>query len=217
LRSTENDIIVLNIGGIANITYLPKNCKKNQVIAFDTGPGNVLIDSYVSEYYNLPYDKDGDIARRGKLNEDLFSELTKIDFIYNPPPKSTGRELFNIKMLKRLIKKIKINPKKEDVVNTITHFTAFSIAENIRRFAKPESKIIVSGGGVMNRYLMELLQKKLPNSLIGLSDEYGIPYNAKESISFAYLAYLTLNGKFGNIKSVTGAVKDSVLGCISKP
>ncbi len=216
LKSNTNDIIALNIGGIANITYLPKDCEKKQVIAFDTGPGNILIDSYVSDYFNLPYDKNGEIARSGKLNNDLFNKLKKNDFIYKKPPKSTGRELFNLDLINKLLKDIKNIVNNEDIINTLTKFTAYNIAENIRLYANPKSTIIASGGGVKNHFLMELLHKELLLSKIKISDEFGIPYNAKEAISFAYLAYLTLNGKPGNIKSVTGAKKECVLGIVAK-
>lgn len=215
-RSEHDNIIALNIGGIANITYLPRKCSKNDVVAFDTGPGNSLIDFAMKLLFHKPYDKGGKIASKGLCNAELINELKKIDFIYRKPPKSTGKELFSESLVKKIIEKAKKkNLKKEDIITTFSYFTSWSIAENIKLFSNPNSKIIVSGGGARNLYLIMQLNLLLPKSEIILSDHYGIPIEARESLGFAFLAYLRLGNINSNLPSVTGAKKQTSLGIIA--
>ncbi|HPI19741.1 MAG TPA: anhydro-N-acetylmuramic acid kinase [Candidatus Kapabacteria bacterium] len=211
LRSENENVACLNIGGISNITYLPKNCSTSDVIAFDTGPGNVWIDLIANEFFNLNFDENGKYARLGKINIPLLNKLKNIDFINLKPPKSTGRELFNRETLYNLIS----NEQKNDILATLTYFTAWSIAENIKIFLKQVDGVILSGGGANNLYLIELLKKELPKVAFKISDEFGINSDAKEAICFAYLAYRTLAGLPGNICSVTGASKETILGAIA--
>ncbi len=214
--SESENVITLNIGGISNITVLPVNCEKKELIAFDTGPGNVLIDSFMNYYFNKKFDENGETARSGKLIRELFNKLEQIKFTRKTPPKSTGREKFNMIMVKQLIDQLNgAKYAKEDIIHTLTYFTAWSIAENIRLFADTFSKIIISGGGVKNKFMMELLKQELPDSQIVTSDSLNIPVDAKEAMSFAYLAYRTLGGLPGNIPEVTGAKKEAVLGVVA--
>jgi len=210
LWSNTENIISLNIGGISNITYLPKNCNKNEIIAFDCGPGNILIDSYIQEFTDFSFDKDGSLAIKGKIIDSLLKELKNINFIYKSPPKSTGRELFNLKLIKNLIGNN--NYYLEDVIATLTDFTAFSISYNIKKFADENSNIIVSGGGRKNQSILKRIKYYLPNSCILLIDELGINGDAKEAIFIAFLGYLNLLKIPGNISQVTGALKEIVLG-----
>lgn len=211
-------IITLNIGGIANITLLPKSGEDKEIIAFDTGPGNILIDAFVRKHYNMDYDADGKIAENGMLIEKLFEQLKKINYIKMKHPKSTGRDLFNEELINNLLTESKIqNPESEDIIHTLTKFTAWSIAENIRLFRNTNSKIIASGGGVKNQALMKYLSNELPNSTIITSDEIGINSEEKEAIGFAYLAFRNLAGLNGNIPSVTGASRESKLGSLTMP
>jgi anhydro-N-acetylmuramic acid kinase len=216
LASKDKDVIALNIGGIANITYLPKGCRVGDVVAFDTGPGNVWIDGATKIFFGLDFDKDGSIARAGQLNNALFKKLKSIPFVRQKPPKSTGRELFSMESLQKIIefssqKKIP----KENVISTLTHFTAWSIAGNVRKFANPASRIVVSGGGAKNSYLLELLSSYLSEAEIITSDEVGIPTQAKESLAFAFLAYLRMGNIPSNIPRVTGAKEKVSLGIIA--
>lgn len=216
LRESNNDCVVLNIGGISNVTYLSANSDKDEIIAFDTGPGNMLIDLAVSEYYNLKYDNNGEIAGKGNLNNDLLKKLMNIDFISKKPPKSTGRELFNAALLEDIGA---YNIKSEDLACTLTHFTAKSIAKNIERYCtKSPFKLKVSGGGAKNNTIMNLLSDYIPNSEVELItlDNYDIT-DSRESLLFAFLAYLRKNNLPGNIKSVTGANAEKVLGSLSLP
>jgi len=210
LKSSTENIISLNIGGISNITYLPKNCNKNEIIAFDCGPGNVLIDSYLQEFTDFSFDRDGRIAAKGEIIESLSRDLKKIEFIYNSPPKSTGRELFNLKLIKKLIGTNRYSI--EDVIATLTDFTAYSISYNINNFVDENSKIIVSGGGRKNKSILKRINYYLPNSSILLIDELGINGDAKEAIFIAFLGYLNILKIPGNISKITGALKEVVLG-----
>lgn len=210
LRSNTENIISLNIGGISNITYLPKNCNKNEIIAFDCGPGNVLIDSYLQEFSVFSFDKDGSLSLKGKIIDSLSNQLKKIDFMYKSPPKSTGRELFNLKLIKDLIGNNRYSL--EDVIATLTDFTAFSICYNIKKYADENSKIIVSGGGRKNKSILKRINYYLPNVSIQLIDDLGINGDAKEAIFIAFLGYLNLLKIPGNISQVTGAFKEIVLG-----
>jgi len=213
-RSQEHNIIMLNIGGIANITFLPKNCKKNEVIAFDTGPGNCLIDFYTKEYFGKDYDQDGEIASQGMLIEDVFGFLRGLEYIQRKPPKSTGREFFNESLFNGFDFE---NFKKEDIIRTMTEFTAWSIADSIKLQTSEKSRIIVSGGGVHNAFLLNLLKNYLSDDEVINSNDLGLSADAKEAICFGFLAFLLLNGQTGNICSVTGASREVLLGTISMP
>lgn len=218
LRDKHSDIIALNIGGISNITYIPKNQIKENILAFDTGPGNVLIDLFIKKYFNQEYDKDGEIASKGKVFIDLFELLKENKYLDKAPPKSTGRELFNEEFINNILSKIHYSESDYyDIITTLTKFTAWSIAYNIKKFANPLSKIIVSGGGLHNTTLFKMLKNELPESVIISSDDINIPSDAKEAICFAYLAYRTLGGLTSNIPSVTGAEREAILGSISIP
>lgn len=216
LRSKTDNVIALNIGGIANISYLPANCTISQVVAFDTGPGNTMIDTACSILFEKKFDDNGDIARLGKVSSKILKQLKAINFIRQKPPKSTGREMFSTKFVADLIEKAQksfIPP--ENIIATLTYFTAWSIAENIRLFANPNALIIVSGGGAKNIFLMEQIRRLLPESAVRTSNEFGIPVEAKEPLAFAFLAYLRLGNIPSNLPSVTGAKAKVVLGNVA--
>jgi len=216
LRSSTDDVIALNIGGIANITYMPKNCKKEDVIAFDTGPGNILIDYISRESFGKKYDRNGDIARSGKLIPKLIQSMTRKDpYIMKKPPKSTGREYYYEPFIEFMCEND--DDFNEDHLCTFTMYTVWSIAENIKRFANPMANIIVTGGGRKNDYMMELLRASLPNANIITKSLKKMPADIKEAMVFAFLAYLTLGGIPGNMPSVTGAKRETILGSISFP
>jgi len=219
LSHPEEDTIALNIGGIANITFLPAGKSKSKVVAFDTGPGNMLIDMAMQKFYKQPFDKDGSTAQRGWNFQMLYDYLISNPYIIAPPPKSTGREMFNSVLLEVLdseqFKRQK--PKDQDIIRTLTDFTVGAIAENIKRYANPRARIIVSGGGAKNKFMMLLLAKALPAAKILMSDKIGMPSDEKEAICFAYLAYRTLGGLASNVPRATGAKKDVILGSISIP
>ncbi|MBM2815643.1 MAG: Anhydro-N-acetylmuramic acid kinase [Ignavibacteria bacterium] len=218
LSNDETGIIVLNIGGIANITYMPPSCQEDEIIAFDTGPGNVLIDAYMTEKYGRNYDDNGNVSASGNLLLPLFEYMKQAEFIGQKPPKSTGRELFNSDFIRNALDSSHCgDAAPNDIIRTLTQFTVWSIAQNVKLFADGRCTIVVSGGGARNSHLIELLKAGLPESKICLSDDYGIPGDAKEAICFAYLAWRTLGGLHSNIPNATGAGRSCILGTIALP
>ncbi|MBF0465105.1 MAG: anhydro-N-acetylmuramic acid kinase [Nitrospirae bacterium] len=208
---------VLNIGGMANVTILTESIE--DLIAFDTGPGNSLIDDTVMLLSGgkHAFDKDGIIARGGILDKNLLNELMKHPYLKKKPPKSTGRETFGKTLSEDIFYNRYSHLKKEDIVCTLTHFTAKTIFNSISPY-KP-TEIIVTGGGVKNTYLMELLSGLfLPTGAdIKNISEYGIPPEAKEAVSFAVLGYRALIGLPGNVPSATGASRSTILGKFTYP
>lgn len=212
-RSDEKSSICVNIGGISNLTILPKKCSKSHVLAFDCGPGNALIDIYTMEHFNMSYDKNGEIARSGLFNKEMFFNLIENDSYQKiKPPKSTGKEYYNIKLINDTLDLIPHSVHPNDILNTLTHYTAYTIANNIKNFSDSSFEIILSGGGVRNKYLMECLENYLRDYTINTTEQYGINPDFKESIAFAYLGYLFLNEESGNLPSATGARKETILG-----
>jgi anhydro-N-acetylmuramic acid kinase len=216
--SSKINRILLNIGGIANITYLKKNGSLDEVIAFDTGPGNMIIDAFMNRLFNQPYDQDGLIARSGQVIKELMDSLIKIDFIYQQPPKSTGRELFGLQFSTYLLQTFK-NHRKEDLVRTVTEFTAWSIGEGCKllNIDFKEVELIASGGGARNKFLLELIEKYTRGIKLTTSAEYGIGVDQKEALAFIVLANETLQNKPSNVPSATGATRSVILGQICIP
>lgn len=214
--SRNKNIIMQNLGGIGNLTYLPKNCQLQDIIAFDTGPGNVMVDYFVNKYYNMPYDESGKIAGSGKIVQEILDDMLKEDlFIKKTPPKSTGRELYSGNFMEEIALKYNFDKyKKEDIVNTITEFTVQSIVSNYNQYISNYDLVVVSGGGSHNKHIIKRLNEELGNIVI-TGNEFGIDSDAKEALAFVVLGYLTLNNKFGNVKQVTGASSDAVLGSIT--
>ncbi len=208
--------IALNIGGISNITYLPANCKISDVIAFDTGPGNVWIDMSMKHFFNANYDGNGQTAAKGKVDNSMLEYLmNNFYFIKNKPPKSTGRELFSQENFNLLLSRF-YDIYKYNFVATLTEFTAQSIAFNINLYTKNAMELIISGGGAKNSFLLERISLLLGNCRVITSNEIGINSDAKEAVCFAFLAYLFDNNIDGNIPSVTGATRSTILGISSK-
>lgn len=215
-RSDKNRLLQ-NIGGIGNITVLPANCNLEDIYAFDTGPGNMIIDEVVKRLKRIPFDKNGEIAAEGRLNENLINELMNIEYINKIPPKTTGRELFGKEFVDNLINKWG-SVKAEDLIYTVTMFTAKSICENYRRFIFPNLKaeeVILGGGGSYNNTLVNMIKKLLPHCKVMLQEDLGYSSDAKEAIAFAILANETINNNFGNVIKVTGANNRVILGNIT--
>lgn len=217
LKDDGQEVIALNIGGMANVTLLPRGCSDHHVRAFDTGPGNVWIDHAMEQWFGKRYDDNGGCAREGTLHRELFERLCAIDFVTAPPPKSTGRETFSAERIDDLVSSCSSKPTPCDAVHTITAFTAWSIAENVRRYGWEDARIVVSGGGLRNAFLMERLGRELPAARIMSADSAGIPAEWKECLCFAYLAYRTLGGLPSNLPSVTGASRSTILGVVGYP
>lgn len=214
-KDDTKNIVLQNIGGIGNLTYLPAGATIDDVIAFDSGPGNVMIDFFVNKYYSMPFDEGGKIALSGKIIPKLFEYLCEDEFVKKVPPKSTGRELYTKEFMEELILNFSLDlHKKEDIVCTITEFSVFSVAYNYKRYLKSIDLVIVNGGGSHNSYIIKRLKELVGVNVI-TGDEYGIPSDAKEAIAFVVLGHLTLTSRFGNVRSATGAKKGVILGKIT--
>lgn len=212
----DKNIGVVNIGGISNITYLPGSMNENEVMAFDTGPGNMIIDALTQKLFDCPYDKNGSLASQGKTNPTLLYELLQHPYLTRKPPKSTGREEFGIAFTEYLVQRAnELKISHPDLLHTATEFTARSVAGNCRSFLPDNiDRLWICGGGVRNSLLMGLLQKVFSPVPVKSSSNCGIDPDALEAMGFAYLAYRTIQGLPGNLPSVTGAKQAVVLGKI---
>lgn len=209
--------IALNIGGIANITAIPAGAKPGHLIAFDTGPGNMVIDALAARHTNnrQKYDRGGWIARSGKVQSDLLSELLRDRYYGAKPPKSAGREQFGAEFVERLLAAGRPLP---DLIATATALTAAAVALGIERFVLPKMRpdeLIVSGGGAHNEQIMAHLAGFLPGVAICTSSDYGIDVDAKEAIAFAVLAHETWRRQPANLPCATGAKRPVILGKIT--
>jgi anhydro-N-acetylmuramic acid kinase len=216
--------IVQNIGGIANLTAIPAGADAHEIIAFDTGPGNMLIDALTTRLFGKPYDRNGKIAASGSVLDSFVTKTIQHDFFRAKPPKTAGREQFGREFVSTFLQMCD-RARKQDVIATATAFTARSIADAVQRFVQPRAKsksyreIILSGGGAKNLTLVAMLRHELiPLQLhLRLSDEFGLPSEAKEAVAFAVLAHETWHRRPSNVPSATGATRPAVLGKISFP
>jgi anhydro-N-acetylmuramic acid kinase len=212
--------VVQNIGGIANLTAIPAGASPEQVFAFDTGPGNMVIDAATERLFGKPFDRNGRIAASGAVMEHVVAHFLRAPFFRRRPPKTAGREEFGREFVGEFMQRCG-RAGKRDVVATATALTARSIGDALRRFVVKRRgtfrDFIVSGGGAKNPILLAMLAYELrPLSLqIHSSDEFGLPSEAKEAAAFALLAYQTWNGQPSNLPSATGAKRPAVLGKIS--
>jgi len=209
---------VQNIGGIANVTYLPAGARLEDIVAMDTGPGNMVIDCIVQRItaQKRRFDSGGAIAARGKVNHALLAELMKHPYLRRRPPKTTGREEFGRTFSDALFDRGRadgLGP--EDILATATAFTAESIAEAYRRYAPgPIDEVILCGGGSRNSTLVSMLRDRLREVRLTTSDAYGLDAEGKEAVCFAILARETICGRAGNVPTATGASGPVVLGKI---
>jgi anhydro-N-acetylmuramic acid kinase len=195
-KKGENRIL-LNMGGIANFTFLPGSLDPSDIFTTDTGPGNTLIDAFARQFFNLPYDENGSIAASGAVNEVLLKELKSLPFFEAPFPKTTGPEVFNTDFVNNLIYQNHLHEiAQEDILATLTRFSADTIANAIQRVIKQGEtyKIYASGGGAHNPVLMASIHEQLPNCQLSLIDDLGVSGDAKEAVLFAVLANETIAG-----------------------
>jgi anhydro-N-acetylmuramic acid kinase len=209
---------IQNIGGIANVTFLPANCREGNIIAFDTGPGNMVIDGVVrliTKGKRL-YDRGGEIASQGKVDRRLLGEMMRHPFLLRRPPKSTGREEFGRSYSDWFFRRAKkMGLRASDMTATATAFTAGTIASAYRRFlpAMPD-EVVLCGGGAHNGTLIAMLREELDGIKILSTGDFGISVDAKEAVSFAILAWATIKGLANNVPVATGAGRAVVLGKI---
>jgi len=214
LGSEEEDRVAVNIGGIANLTAMPRGCGPSDVVAFDSGPGNMLIDAFVRERSNgaMTFDRDGELALRGNVDDDVLNALLEDAYFALLPPKTTGRERFGAQFLnEHLFAPLSI----ENGAATLAALTAVTLADAIRAAAPAGARVLVSGGGARNRAIVRGLQERLEDFTVERSDAMGLHADAKEAIAFAVLGYETLRGRPANVPRVTGASHPAVLGAIA--
>ena len=211
----EKGRLMLNIGGIANVTVLPASSGPEQVQAFDLGPGNMLIDAAVVHLTDgrERFDRDGGRGARGRVEAAVLAHLLEHDFLQRPPPKSTGREEFGTAFLTELLSQTDLSD--ADLVATLTAFSARAIADGIKKFVLPTVPAVelwIGGGGVHNGHLVGIIRDALPQLRVASMGELGISADAREALSFAVLANETLMGQAGNLSSATGAERPAILG-----
>lgn len=223
--SDKYNRVLQNIGGIGNYTYLPAGASIDAIEGSDTGPGNMLIDEvvWILSDGKMTFDQDGEWAKRGKVSYELLDLLMEHDFISRKAPKTTGREVFGRKYAREVLNKAKkYNLKDEDIVATVTAFTAYSIVDAYSRFIPGQiDQIILSGGGSYNGTLVEMIREyskvflSEDNPEVLIQEDLGYSSEAKEAVAFGVLAYQTIKGVPNNVPRVTGASKKVVLGDIS--
>jgi anhydro-N-acetylmuramic acid kinase len=207
---TENAVAVLNIGGISNLSVLGN---KEPALGFDCGPGNALMDYWCHLHTGQLFDADGAWAASGRVNDVLLNQLMTEPFIDKVPPKSTGRDLFNMSWLQHQMQgRDDVSPK--DVQATLTEFTALACAKSANDFAKDATTLMVCGGGALNGHLMHRLQVALPNRSVTSSETFGLPPLQVEAAAFAWLARKAMRRETASFKSVTGAQGSRILGAI---
>jgi anhydro-N-acetylmuramic acid kinase len=218
--------IVQNIGGIANLTAIPAGAVVDKTFAFDTGPGNMVIDAVTEKLFGKSFDRWGEIAASGKVIDSAIRENLSRPFFRQRPPRTAGREEFGHAFVKEFLRTCK-GHRKQDIVATATALTAKSIADAVRRYVVKNSasgsaafhEMVLSGGGARNATLVSMLRTEVKPLALKLrsSDEFGLPSEAKEAVAFAVLAYETWHRRASNVPSATGADRSAVLGKISYP
>ena len=216
--------IAQNVGGIANLTAIPAGASLGRVLAFDTGPGNMVIDAVMEELFEKRFDRDGKVAASGRVLDGVIAQLMRGHFFRQKPPRTAGREEFGREYVSHFLQ-LCHGASKTDVVATATALTARSIADAVQRFVLPRfgaqrsrgREMIVSGGGAKNPTLLAMLRRELEPMAISLhfSDEFGLPAEAKEAVAFALLAHETWHRRPSNVPSATGATRAAILGKIS--
>jgi anhydro-N-acetylmuramic acid kinase len=228
-RSEKISRVLQNLGGIANMTAIPVGASSEDVLAFDSGPSNIVIDGCMGRLFHKSFDRNGVVARRGRVLRPVIEQLLRDPYYAAPPPKSCGREQYGEAFLNRFIALCRRSKtRNEDVIATATALTAESILDAYRRFAWPHLgqkapmaksvEYVVAGGGARNSTLMRMLREGLEPLGVRVRsiDELGVPTQAKEAVAFALLAWLTWNNLPGNVPTATGASRPVVLGKVTR-
>lgn len=204
-------LAVLNIGGISNISLLLAD---GRTLGFDCGPGNCLMDAWIAEHQGQDYDADGAWAAQGQVVPELLLALLAEPFFAKPPPRSTGRDLFHRAWLQQRLDRLSTTPRAEDIQATLLELSARAVADSLRGQDQVLSRLLVCGGGALNRQLMQRLQALLPGTQVARSDEAGLPVMQVEAAAFAWLAMRFVRGLPGNLPAVTGAAGTRILGAL---
>ena len=224
-RREKETILLQNIGGIGNMTVMPAGAKPRDIFAFDTGPGNMIIDAVISAmtHGEKTYDAGGEMAAKGRVCDALLELLKEEPYYSQPLPKTTGREHFGVQYTAKILDWWKRNPiPAEDLIATVTDLTAYSIADAYERYVLPKyqaSEIIVGGGGSYNATLLGFMKKRFaPHGVaVCTQEDLGLSSDAKEAVAFALMADCCLRGKANTLPSVTGAQHPAVMGKVSQP
>ncbi|KAB2441666.1 anhydro-N-acetylmuramic acid kinase AnmK [Bacillus luti] len=220
-RHQTKNRLLQNIGGIGNVTVIPSKRSNKSVIAFDTGPGNMIIDEVCQKLFQFPYDQNGEIAKQGVVVDEILTYCMNHPFLNLKPPKSTGREQFGKEFVSELLKRFE-KYSKENILTTVTMFTASSIVHHYKEFILPYyeiDEVILGGGGSYNRTLVEMVRNGLKEEkcAIFIQEDIGYSSEAKEAIAFAILANETHHRNPSNVPSATGAKQSVVLGNTTCP
>lgn len=208
-QSPDVDRVIVNLGGIANITYLPKDSRR-PVIGYDTGPANTLSDQWAQKHLGKHYDEQGQWASSGQCITSLLGSMLEDQYFAKAPPKSTGREKFSLNWLEQYLTDQSFKP--QDVQNTLVALSAHSLARQIQNHCD-SGEIYLCGGGSLNAYLVSLVNSVLPNFKVYNTSDLGVPADWVEAMAFGYLARAFILQVPGNIPTVTGAKRPAVLGC----
>lgn len=209
--SSTHDRLIINIGGMSNITALSRN---GNATGFDTGPGNILLDAWINTHHEKDFDENGMWASQGQINNALLNVLLQEPYFKIPPPKSTGRELFNLYWLEEKLKTLSAKISPQDVQATLVELTATSISEAVQKHFNAFNKIYICGGGAYNTFLMQRLETLLHPRIVTSTQSLGMDPRWVEASAFAWLAKQTMERKSGNLPSVTGASNEVILGAV---
>ena len=212
----EESRCIVNIGGISNVSYLPAN-PQQPTLGFDTGPGNTVLDTWIERHKRQPFDQDGEWGASGSVDSGLLTAMLADPYLATAPPKSTGREYFNLDWLDAILVSRPTNLEPVDVQATLVQFTATTIIDSVNRFLPTARRLSVCGGGARNRAIMAALQAAANNCPVGTTADLGIDPDWVEAAAFAWLAKQRLHGKPGNLPAVTGARHPAVLGAVYLP
>ncbi len=220
-HSSEEDRVLLNIGGIANLTVLRRNADASEIQAFDTGPGNMVVDALMRKFHGREFDEDGLVASKGTVNGDLLSWMLQHPFFRQTPPKSTGRESFGEDYLNDLLNVARDLSVRDasDIIATASECTVRSISMHLRAIMPTSHKfrLLISGGGMRNAFITGGLRYAFPDAVMQSTSDLGISADAKEAVAFAILANEWLMGNPANLPSVTGANRPGLLGVLAVP
>ncbi len=215
-RSEHEDRAILNLGGIANLTFLPSD-PSLQVTGFDTGPANTLSDAWIQHCRGLDFDRDGEWAKSGTVHQDLLDRMLEDPYFQRPPPKSTGRETFNLDWLQAMLARHEEPLSEADVQATLMELTAISVAQATHAHPLPVTRVLLCGGGSNNAHLVSRLEHAMEGLSVECTDAHKVPSKWLEAMTFAWLAKQAVDGTPANLPSVTGACRDVVLGEVHRP
>lgn len=213
-RHSHHDRVLLNVGGISNISYIAQDVEK-PIIGYDTGPGNTLMDAWIQKHLKQPYDENGNWAASGTRDGELLRSMLSDPYFSQTAPKSTGRETFHLAWIEKHLQQTKRSISAESVQATLCMLTCCSIADQIRKLDGVD-QVFVCGGGAKNDFLMECLENELVEVDLFTTDDIGMSPDAVEAAAFAWLAYSYIHNKPSNLPSVTGASREAVLGGLYK-